>query len=73
VTEQEYHQALEQTHIQSGEGWNQRYLEALWICGLELVPWRDDDERRLYYLEAPLPVPNQSPSWGRSLIVPINQ
>jgi hypothetical protein len=68
MTEQEYNQALDQTHISGGEQWNQRYLEALAACGLQLVPWGQDDPG--YYIEAPLPMPNQSPSWGRSLIVP---
>lgn len=68
MTEQEYTEALRKTHIPSGPDWNQRYLDALEAVGLRLVLLPDEDWG--YYCQAPLPVPNQSPSWGESLIVP---
>lgn len=70
MNEQEYNAALDKTHIPSGyDTWNQRYLEALKANGLQLVPWMDEPPG--FYMEAPLPVPHQSPSWGRSVIVPL--
>lgn len=70
MTEQQYNEALSHTHIPSGPDWNERYLTALEENGLQLVPWTSDEFPSSYYLEAPLPVPNQEPSWGRSMIMP---
>lgn len=68
MDEQEYNQALQRTHIPSGQEWNLRYLTALEANGLKLVPL--PERITGYYCQAPQPVPNQEPTWEPSLIVP---
>lgn len=69
MNEQEYHEALSRTHIESGPNWNSRYLTALEANGLKLVPL--PEQITGYYIQAPLPAPYDSSGyWDESLIVP---
>lgn len=78
VSEQEYNKAVKAAvegtgpseADTSGRNWNTRFLANLASHGLKLKYYREGQGCG-YYVEAPLPVPDQMPSWSRCLIVPL--
>lgn len=76
MTEQEYSEAAREATDAAGKNdgcWNTRFVGELYKRNLRLVPIRQQKLELGYYVQAPVPVEHELPTWTWAVIVPIEQ